>query len=114
MMTALNKLAYLRHQLEQLNYVVNEVINYNESCFVDPLTSQVDTYHVRRQRCYKLMKAVEDQRKLDQLQITLENVSRQLVTSTHLTAALDECIKQVQVSVEIMETHYPKEEWINK
>ena len=76
-------LSQLVNQIEKLQYVVKEVISYNESCFIDPLMIQVDTYKIRRQRCYKLMTAKGDKIKLDKLQIKLDNVSKQIVTWTH-------------------------------
>ena len=76
-------LSQLVDKIEKLQYVVKEVISYNESCFIDPLMIQVDTYKIRRQRCYKLMTAKGDKIKLDKLQIKLENVSKQIVTWTH-------------------------------
>ena len=123
----------LDNQLQKLQYVIQEVIAYNKSCFVDPLTSQVDSYQVKKVRCFRLMKALEDQSQLDQLQITLDNVSKQLLTLTHsgleswrqwmkdhnLTeeidaTALELCLKQVQVSVESVGQQYPNGEWIDE
>ena len=125
-------LSQLVDQIEKLNYVVKEVISYNEECFIDPLMIQVDTYKIRRQRCYKLMTAKGDKRILDKLQIKLENVSKQIVTWTHSEkdswrqwgkdhkskrehdATVMECLKQIQISIEKVSLNYPKEEWIDK
>ena len=108
-------LSQLVDQIEKLNYVVKEVISYNEECFIDPLMIQVDTYKIRRQRCYKLMTAKEDKRKLDKLKIKLENVLKQIHKSKRENdATVMECLKQFQISVEKMALDYPKEEWIDK
>ena len=125
-------LSQLVDKIEKLQYVVKEVISYNESCFIDPLMIQVDTYKIRRQRCYKLMTARGDKIKLDKLQIKLDNVSKQIVTWTHSgkdswrqwgkdhkskrehDATVMECLKQIQISIEKVSLNYPKEEWIDK
>ena len=106
---------HLVDELEKLEYVVKEVISYNEACFVDPLMIQVDNYKKRRQRCYKLMTAKGDKRKLDKLKIKLENVLKQIHKSKRENdSSVMECLKQFQISVEKMTLDYPKEEWIDK
>ena len=106
---------HLVDELEKLEYVVKEVISYNEACFVEPLMIQVDNYKKRRQRCYKLMTAKGDKRKLDKLKIKLENVLKQIHKSKRENdSSVMECLKQFQISVEKMTLDYPKEEWIDK
>ena len=81
------------------------------------------------------MKVSEDHSEVNQLQITLENVSKQLETLTqsgleswrqwvknhNLTEQIDEAVlewcqkqmKQVLFSLESIENQYPKEEWMD-
>ena len=125
----------LDHKLRQFQYVLREVIVDNKHCFVDPTIYQVETYQIRRRRCYRIMKVSEDQSEVNQLQITLENVSKQLETLTqsgleswrqwvknhNLTEQIDEAVlewcqkqmKQVLFSLESIENQYPKEEWMD-
>ena len=126
----------LDHKLRQFQYVLREVIVHNKHCFVDPTIYQVETYQIRRRRCYRIMKVSEDQSEVNQLQITLENVSKQLETLTQsgleswrqwvkknhkLTEQIDEAVlewcqkqmKQVLFSLESIENQYPKEEWMD-
>ena len=79
---ALGKRKKLYHQLNQLQHVLGEFIAYNESCFVNPIIYQIETYQIRRRRCFRIMRANEDQSEFNQLQITLENVSKELETLT--------------------------------
>ena len=121
----------LDEQLRSLQYVLCEVIAHNKNCIVDPTINQVETYQIRRRRCYRIMKVLEDQSEVNQLQNNLEIVSKQLETLTQSgleiqgqwvknhtlieQAVLEWCqkeMKQVLFSVESIKNQYPKEEWI--
>ena len=80
MQDALTKTKILDHQLNQLNYVLQEFIAHNKTCFSDPEVYQVETYQVRKRRCFRILKASEDQNEVKELQDTLESVIRHLDT----------------------------------